>query len=155
MRGSLTRSLPIVAVLLAAACNSGSVHATATCGPPPPTAAPLNFLVYPQPGATNVPDDLGVLVVTNDGGLVSSTSLQISSKTANVPLGAATSVPSPLPTPNAIGTGAEYMTLVAVPLPKLSPATAYAVSYRYDIYPASEPQCARFASSPIGSFTTR
>jgi hypothetical protein len=145
-------------VALLAGCGGGlfspeapAVHAT--CGPPPPTSAPQLSLVYPAPGATNVPTDVGLVVFEGN-----SSSLQIamrSSSGAAVALGAPTAAPSPLPTPHAEPTGIIGGAYFAESVPALSPATTYTLSYTYSAYNGIPPACAGPQTQSLGSFTTQ
>ena len=138
------------------ACGGGGTVASrlATCGPPPPSAPPRLLLIYPVPGATEVPDALGEAVFLGPYSLVA---VEISSSGGSIPLGAPTVAPSPLPTPNAVPTnyGPGSAPFIAVPVPTLSPATTYTVNYAYQDYANNPPSCTAQVTLPLGAFTTK
>jgi hypothetical protein len=132
----------VAAALAACAARSADAPGDVICGiaPPPP------YLVYPEDGATNVPDGVFTLVIQRAAPPVS---LEIGSAVAVSNL-AATAVPSPLPspsTPNAVA-GAAYA------VPSLEPHTTYRV---FGVYGVSGCHPDNYAPppQPIGSFTTQ
>jgi hypothetical protein len=144
----------VVVLALLLGCSNGTVKPRKACGQPPPTAAPEALLVYPVSGATGVPDAIGETIVSGDPNIITQMSLEVASTSTSVPIGAFTSAPSPLPSPNALPTGL-YEPLEVAPLPTLSPATTYTVGFRYNVYPSTEPQCADYFYMAVGSFTTK
>lgn len=138
------------------ACNATVVGSAPTCGQPPPVPVPFLSLIYPEPSATNVPDNVGVLVfqgVAND--FFGPDSITLSSGSTTVPAGAFTAPPSPLPTPHATPSGIPA-SFVAVPVPTLSPATTYNVTFNYtDFGESNPPSCTMMQTQNLGSFTTK
>lgn len=117
-------------------------------------APPVFFLDYPPSGSTNIPTNAGVLIEMGaDNGQYPSATVTVSSGSAVVPLGAPTAVPSPLPTPFATPTGAQGP-YVTVPMPTLSPNTAYTVVFKYMTFADNPPSCTVPASQTVGTFTT-
>jgi hypothetical protein len=156
----LTFVFAFVTVAVLVACGGGadpnSPIATATCGPPPPSAPPSLFLVYPMPGATGVPDDIGIVVVAGVAG-TSQDSVTLSSAGGSVPVGAFTAAPSPLPTPH-VTPGAQFgpgVAYSAVPVPTLSPATTYTVKNAYPDWADNPPSCTTTVTQTLGTFTTQ
>ena len=148
------RLLAVFIASLLAACGGGQTPSPqATCGPPPPIPDPFLALAYPAPDATNVPISLGVLVFAGySGGL--NISMQ-STGGASVPIGTPTAPPSPMPTPYA--TPANYggdVPYFAAPIPSLSPATAYSVSYTYTGFTGVPPACVGPITHALGDFKT-
>lgn len=149
-----TSGVVIFLASLLAACGGGQTPSPqATCGPPPPIPEPFLALAYPAPNATNVPTSAGVLVFAGySGGLT--ISMQSTSGTS-IPIGAPTAAPSPMPTPYA--TPANYggnVPYFAEPIPTLSPATTYALSYTYSGYTGVPPACVGPITHALGVFTT-
>lgn len=139
---------------LLAACGGGQTPSPqATCGPPPPIPDPFLALAYPAPNAVNVPLSIGMVVFAGySGGL--KISMQ-SGSGANIPIGAPTAPPSPMPTPYA--TPANYggeVPYFAVPIPSLSPATTYSLSYTYTGYTGVPPACVGPITHGLGVFAT-
>jgi hypothetical protein len=136
-----------------AACSSNTT--IASCGLPPPYPVPEMSLAYPIPGSTNVPIRLGELIFEGDH--VGAT-LTVESPGAGNPLvlGTPTSAPSPLPTPYATPSGLSgAVPYFAVPVPTLSAATTYSVSYAYRTFANNPPACIKFATAELGEFTTQ
>ena len=146
----------LVCSISLSACNAKVVGSAPTCGPPPPVPVPFLSLIYPEPSAPNVPDNVGVLVFqgfAND--YFGPDSITLSSGTTTVPAGAFTSPPSPLPTPHATPSGIPA-SFVAVPVPSLSPATTYNVTFNYtDFGESNPPSCTMMQTQNLGSFTTQ
>lgn len=142
-------------VVIAACGGSGSPASNvATCGPPPPSAAPPLVLVYPIPGAVGVPIALGEAIFLGPYSL--DTVAITSSSGAAVSTGGFMVAPSPLPSPNAAPSNYNPASgpFIAVPVPTLSPATTYSVTYSYQGYADSPPSCTSTVTLPLGSFTT-
>ena len=153
MRGFVARG--IVAASLLAACGGGNTPSPqATCGPPPPLPLPFIALAYPEPNATGVATSVGVLIFAGYSGGVN-LAMQ-SSGGVPVPIGSPTAAPSPLPTPYA--TPANFSGNVpyfAAPIPTLSPATKYSLTYTYTDYNGIPPACFGPVTQPLGAFTTQ
>jgi hypothetical protein len=155
--GGRWRVLIFIASLLAA-CGGGYTASPrpslqAPCGPPPPSAAPFLALEYPEPNATNVPASIGMLLFAGSSGGV--TIAMRSSSGSTVPIGTPTAAPSPIPTPYAtpsnFGGNVPYF---AAPIPALSPATTYSLSYTYSDFNGIPPSCYGPATQQLGSFST-
>jgi hypothetical protein len=79
-----------------------------------------------------------------------------SSSGSNVPLGEPTAAPSPIPTPYATpSTFGGNIPYFAAPIPTLSPATNYSLSYSYSNFNGIPPSCYGPVTRQLGSFTTR
>lgn len=124
------------------------------CGMPPPVPAPWLALVYPEPGAANVPVSIRQLVLAgNYYGYYDNAAVTMTAGDGMiVPVGAYTAAPSPLPSPHA--TPAQGTPYVAVPVPTLSPATTYALSYTFTDFNGIPPACTGPVTWPLGSFST-
>lgn len=150
-----TRLFLIFVASLLAACGGGHMPSPqATCGPPPPVPEPFLALAYPEPNATSVPTSVGILVFAGYPG-----ALKISMQSAGggaIPIGAPTAAPSPMPTPFAtpanFGGDVPYF---SAPIPTLSPATTYSLSYTYTDYTGIPPACVGPVTQQLGAFTTK
>lgn len=161
----MKRRFPVVFLLVGlfgvglVACGGGGVTApAATCGPPPPVPAPFLALSYPEPNATNVPDAFGTLIfVGQTADYFGPSSVTLATAAAvNVPVGAFTAPPSPLPSPYAVPSGfSGNVPFVAAPIPTLSPSTTYSVTFNYADYSGIPPTCTSTYTNPLGSFTTQ
>lgn len=161
----LIAAITCLAASVLAACGGGQADPSSgassapTCPPPPtiPTPVPA-WLDYPPNGTANVSVNVGAVIekgVQEPG----QTGLAITVTTAlgaSVPLGAATSAPSPLPSPFATPPPTYPITgpYVAIPLPTLSPNTVYNIADTYSGWANNPPQCSTQYSQPVGSFTT-
>jgi hypothetical protein len=114
-------------------------------------------LVYPAPGATDIPDDQGIVVY---GGFTSGASISVPitlQAGSSAPLTTfETSVPSPVPTPTASpfpNLNSQSQALYAVHLPTLASKTSYHVlaQIHYAVC-GGGPQPFQ---ADLGSFTTR
>lgn len=139
---------------LLAACGGGhTLSPQATCGPPPPSAAPFLALAYPAPNATNVPASIGILVFAGSSGNLI-IAMQ-SSTGSSVPLGKPTAAPSPIPTPYATPSNfSGNVPYFAASIPTLSPATSYSLSYTYRDFNGIPPSCYGPVTQQLGAFTT-
>ena len=125
-----------------AACGGGTAISQ---GHPCPQVVVADFLVYPAPGSTGVPDAAQVVVVS---GLVD----QVTLRPMVGPLLVTTSqvsVPSPIPSPNA-DNGSSAKKAFAVPT--LLSSTTYTVIAELT---TRDPACPFGAPQTIGSFTTQ
>ncbi|HEV3153717.1 MAG TPA: hypothetical protein VGZ02_07945 [Candidatus Baltobacteraceae bacterium] len=140
-----------------AACAGTAATAPASCGFPPPVPIPELWLSYPEPGATNVPLNVGeVIFVGIPSGFFGPDTVAItSSGGTSIPVGAFTAPPSPLPSPYAIPTGfSGNIPFSAVPVPTLSPSTTYNVSFSYIDWAENPPSCRTHVTQQLGAFTT-
>lgn len=161
---ALTRVLfASIAVLATLSACGGSTPGTptpaATCGPPPPVPVPWLALAYPVPGTTNVKMSVGLLVFagnTYDYYSNPATVSVSSTSGSNVPVGAYTAAPSPMPTPYATPASASgNIPYLAAPIGTLAPATAYTVRFTYADWNGVAPSCVGQFTQTIGSFTTQ
>lgn len=146
------------ASMLVAACGGGGTSSPGpSCGSPPPVPLSILFLSYPIPGATNVPDAIGEMVFAGSpNDYFGPTTVTVADAAKNqLPVGAYTAAPSPLPTPYAVPSGFANGPFVAVPVPAFSPATTYTVTYNYLDFGNTPPACRTQNSTTLGSFTTR
>lgn len=140
----------LVLVSALAACGAGTVGALGTSSPAQPVScnSPWPFppglpnLDYPAPGATNVPDNVGVLIFQSFEGSYSASSFALTSASGNVQV-TATAVPSPLPT-GLSSTSIYY----ALAIPNLATNTQYTVNYTFGNICGQE-------TLQLGSFTTQ
>ncbi len=124
------------------------------CSPPPLTAPPV-ALLYPVPGATNVPIETTTAYVNGFGGYITA-SAQISYVPSAAPT--STAVPEPLNSSTAAAVpasaatpqaGANYDYAIPLPTP-LQPNTVYAVN----VVGTQYAQCPQPFTSLAGTFTT-
>ncbi len=150
-------SVALATLVALAACGGGSKAAPPNCGPPPPVPLPVLFLVYPEPNALNVPDSIGEIVfVGQTSSFLGPGTVTVAAPSGNVPVGAFTTPPLPIPTPNATPAGISgNIPYVAVPVPTLSPATTYALTFSFPDFGGSPPTCRTTQTQSLGSFTTR
>jgi hypothetical protein len=122
---------------------------------------PIVELLYPAPGATTVPVNVGVLVYQ---GTYRGTPLAGSTSPASVPIALGpttppaittvpTSVPSPFPSPAATPYQPLGGLAYAVSLPTLSPSTRYQVFATQNVGGCIQP--GQTVQTNIGSFTTQ
>src|SRR5579884_123010 len=150
-------SFTILALATVAACGGGNSISTVSCGSPPPSPHPQLWLVYPIPSATQVPASIGALIFADVGGLTAQDSISVLSASAQVPVGAFTSAPSPLPSPR-VTPGADFgpnVPYVAVPVPTLSPSTSYTVNYTFEDWADNPPSCVITQTQILGTLTTQ
>lgn len=141
---------------IAAGCGGGTI-ATKSCGFPPPVPIPAMFLSYPEPNATNVPVNVGIVIFGGvTSGFYGSNTVTVAGPSGDVPVGAFTSAPSPLPSPHAVPSGwGGAIPYVAVSIPTLSPRATYNVSFTYIDWANNPPSCKTNVTQPLGSFTTQ
>jgi len=158
----MMRWLSLAAAVLLAACGGGggrvTPHGTATCGPPIPGPRPVLDLSYPEPNATGVPVNIGELVFVGFyQGVVGNAVLNVAAASgAAVPVGAFVPAPSPMPTPYAIPPGwSGDIPFVAAPIPTLSPAATYTVTYTFTDDGGPPPACTVQVTATSGAFTTK
>jgi hypothetical protein len=111
-------------------------------------------MVYPVPGATNVPDSLSTLVFAGQplSGPSGSPSIELSvGDTQLATISAFGAAPSPLPSPAVSPLPAGPYESISIP--SLSPHTTYSVTYQYT-FPGSG-ECAGTVNMPMGNFTTQ
>lgn len=128
------------------------------CGMPPPVPNPFLQLVSPQPGSTNVSTNVGLLIFAGmpQGFYDNATVTMTASSGANVPVGAYTTAPSPSPTPYPVPSGwGGNVPYIAAPIPTLSPATTYTLSYTYLDFNGVPPSCTGSVTLPLGTLTTQ
>ena len=128
------------------------------CGMPPPVPNPFLDLVSPLPGATNVNTSIGLLIFAGmpQGFYDNAQVTMTASSGVNVPVGAYTAAPSPSPTPYPVPSGwGGNVPYVAAPIPTLSPATTYSLSYTYLDFNGVPPSCTGPVTLPLGSFSTK
>ena len=115
----------LAAALLAAGCSQ-STSGFIACPYSPEVALLPTMLLYPIPGATSVPDDIGIVIYAGYDGAGTITL----AKTAAGPKvhAVATAVPSPLPSPIASPVDGDVPTFAAA-FPPLDPASTYAVTF--------------------------
>jgi len=138
--------------------SAGGTQSFATCPPPPAIPTPIPaWLAYPPNGSTSVSTAIGQIIEQGaEEPPMSGLSIVISSSAGKVPLGAPTVAPSPFPspfssTPPNYGTTGPYM---SIPLPALSPNTAYSVVQQYTGWSNNPPQCSATITQSVGGFTT-
>jgi hypothetical protein len=104
------------------------------------------FLIYPAPGSTGIPDSPPAIVVARP------TSELVLQPAIGSPIvtSSPAAVPSPLPSPNAQHPGITVYSGFAVP--PLTPATTYTVT-GHDI--STDPSCPGDYPQLLGSFTTQ
>ena len=87
--------------LLLAGCNSGSSSNPSPCTPPNGIST---VLVYPAPGSTGTPDNLGVVVLGSTAALPSGFQAVLANNTTGntVTFNLVGTAPNPLPTPNTL-----------------------------------------------------
>jgi hypothetical protein len=132
-----------VAIALTA-CGGGGT--TQFIGSPwPAIAIAQQFLVYPAPGSTGIPDDVKTIV------LLRSTSTVTLIPSSGPPMVTTTAVPipSPLPSPNA---SAQHPAGAAYSVPPLAAATTYQVWTQDGGF---SPNCPPLGPFMLGSFTTQ
>jgi hypothetical protein len=115
------------------------------------------FLSYPPPGSTNVSIDIGELIVAGQPyGFYDDAKINMApGNNTSVPVGAYTAAPSPLPSPFATPSGfGGDVPYYAAPIPTLSPATAYTLTYTYTDFNGVPPSCTGPVTLQLGSFTT-
>jgi hypothetical protein len=138
-----TLALCAVFIGMLAACGGGGT--TVGQGHPCPQIVATDFLVYPAPGSTGIPDATHVVVVI---GPVDQITLR---PMVGPPIVTTSqvSVPSPIPSPNAEnGSSPEK----AFSVPTLSASTTYTVISELT---TRDPICPFGAPQTIGSFTTQ
>ena len=161
-------------VLATAACGGASqppaqpgyvaILVGATCPPPSPIPTPWPaVLIYPIPGATNVPTNTASIVFVGSFDATYGPGQYTLTAAGGVPvaLPSPTSAPSPLPSPSATLTPDSPYTYLswpyeAIPIPTLSSATTYSFGYNATGYDAANPPTCRLQySQGVGTFTTR
>ncbi len=137
-------SCAVIAIAsIVAACGGGTGTPHQTCVALPVPAPPP--MIYPQPGATGVPDGNFVMVLAFS--YAQATSLMNGSNSVG-PL-APTAVPSPLP--SGAGTPFPEATPAAYSVPALQHATTYTVSASFAVQTAGCPS----QEIDVGAFTTK
>jgi hypothetical protein len=151
----MTRLLFAALIALAAtgsfaACNSNNNPTPPapgpTCSPPAGTQVAL---VYPAPGSTAIPDNLGQIIIGSTAALPSSWNAVTVSPNATVGWGTFTSVSPPFPTPNATPSFAN-------PVYQSSAINGtFASNETVSVYinDTASANCTPFG--PLGSFTTQ
>jgi hypothetical protein len=105
VRRTIGNSL-VVAAMLLTGCNGNSTANTIPCAPP---SGIQTVLVYPAPGSSGLPDNLGQVVLGSTGALPSTyQAYLINNATQNaVAFNLVGTPPNPLPTPDALPTFAN------------------------------------------------
>ena len=138
-------ALASTAVALAACSGGGATLPPAICSFAKVLSTP-EYLVYPAPGSTGIPDNVQTIVLarfTAKVTLIPATGTPIVSTSP-------TPVPSPLPSPNA---AQQHPAGAAFSVPPLAAATTYQV-WTQDVTVAT-PCEAVTAPALLGSFTTQ
>jgi hypothetical protein len=151
--------LPIAAAASIVSCGGAAgtpADPVATCGSPPPVAIAQLWLAYPVPNATSVPTSIGEIVLAgNPYGRYGTDTITIASSAAQVPVGAFTAPPSPLPSPYATPPQSSgNVPYFAVPVGTLSTGTTYTVSFTYTDWADNPPTCTQQITKQLGSFST-
>jgi hypothetical protein len=148
LRASIILALSIFAIV-ATGCGGGAPAPSPTTSPCiyNPPALPVLNLIYPMPGATGVPTDIGVLVYAG------SENEAVDLEVGSTPFfsDGATIVPSPLPSPAATAGPGEQ--LYAVKIGALAANTKYTALWTGEL-----PTCGGAVEAetfPFGSFTTQ
>ncbi len=136
--------MTLLAAVVPAAC--GGAPASSCYGPSSLPAIPVMQLVYPAPGATNVPDQPGSIVVAFSAQM-GAWDMLLQSTGTPVDIGTLGPPPSPLPSPAATPPFANPV-YYGVAAPQLNAATAYTVDLKETTLPC-------IPVSSLGSFTTR
>lgn len=146
MRFSGWSALALVAVALAACSGGGATTPPgAICNVPAILSAP-EYLVYPAPGSTKIPDNVQTIVLSRFTAKVT----LIPPAGTPVVTTSPTPVPSPIPSPNA---AQQHPAGAAFSVSPLAAATTYQV-WAQDVTVAT-PCVAVTAPTLLGSFTTQ
>ena len=137
--------MTLLAAVVPAACG-GAAPAFSCQGISNLPAIPVMQLVYPAPGATNVPDQPGSIVVAFSSQM-GAWEMLLQSTGAPVDIGPLGPPPSPMPSPAATPFFANPV-YYGVAAPHLDAATAYTVDLKETTLPC-------IPVSSLGSFTTR
>jgi hypothetical protein len=153
MRFSFAVFMAISALAALSACGGGLKGAVNNeiCSFSTPLPSAIPQMMYPMPGAVQVPVTAPAMVVgfTGTPSIAGTISLQASDGTT-VALGPMGAAPRVMPTPFApLQAGTAY----GVTLPTLSKHTGYAVTYKY-LTRVSACGGANTATVPIGAFAT-
>jgi hypothetical protein len=106
-------------------------------------------MIYPSPGATGVPDNLGAIDFAGDAEI--DTPISLSAGATSITLEALQPVPSPAPTPTPQNGYSEWS--AAIPAPSLSASTTYTVKTTYTV---TGTDCSPSTQTrTYGSFTTQ
>lgn len=155
-------SVCIGVLAILAACGSGAraqipiLSPQPTCGPPSPQPTPIAaWLDYPPNGSTGVSTTIGEIIETGaEQPGNSALTIVLSSGGVSVPIGTPTVAPTPYPTPYSTPGAGVSGPAMAIPLPALSPNTAYTVSDVYTGWADNPPACTAPQTQFVGSFTT-
>jgi hypothetical protein len=123
MKSSAALALALPLAVGLAACSGGSSSPSGRVCPLPTGATPQ--LLYPVPGATQVPDAVGILIYQ---GYTESTVTLVNGILAPVAT-TPTSVPTTLPSPIATPSNPNGTTTYAVSFPTLAAASLYSTLY--------------------------
>ncbi len=129
----------------------------ANCGSPPPVPDPMLWLAYPEPNATGVSTSVGELIFSGFyADYFAPISIALSSAGGNIAVGTLAAAPSPLPSPYATPPPPNAnLGFIAAPIPTLSPATAYTISWTYVVWDSTPPNCRGSLTRVLGTFTTQ
>jgi hypothetical protein len=134
-----------------AACDTGTPPAQSFCVTPF-MPIPLVFFAYPGGGATGVSTSIGELVFA---GATSGYRVTLTGPGKGVvPTGPLGPAPSPLPSP-IVPPPPGFTTFSSVTVPKLRPASTYAVAYSYTGATGVPPNCVGTVTRQLGAFSTR
>jgi len=117
------RTIPVafasIAVAVSTACTNSSSDGGMLC---PAIALAPPFLLYPKPGATAVPTNVGIVIISN---LVSPGTVTLTTTGSTVAAGSFGTAPSPLPSAAATPLGNPQ----AATIPTLFASSTYTVNY--------------------------
>jgi hypothetical protein len=139
-------SWALASALLAAGCSQ-STSGFVACPYSPEVALLPTMMLYPIPGATNVPDDVGIVIYAgySGAGTISLAKNGAAPRVRAVP----TPVPNPLPVPIASPVDGDVPTFAAA-FPSLDPASTYTVTFNS----GQSGACAN-PKTNLGSFSTQ
>jgi hypothetical protein len=136
----------LAALALASACSTTTSGGGGIACPALALAPP--FLLYPQPGATNVPTSVGTVIMSNVG--PAGGTVTLTSTGATITAGALRPAPSPLPSGVASPSGEPD----AASLPTLTAGTTYTVNFTAVTVTSTSMCVVNQGSGAIGSFST-
>jgi len=146
----------VLTATLAAACSNDSIFGGGGGGggggsgtPCPALALAPPVLLYPKPGATSVPANLGILILSNVGPLSGAVTLTTTGST----VAAGSFGPAPSPLPSGAATPQPFATAQAASIPTLFASSTYSVNFTGNSPPGSS--CGPIqAGGALGTFST-